>query len=156
MLKITRLTDYATVILTHMAKAPTQVFSAKSLAELLKMGPATVSKIMKMLSAQGLVGATRGAEGGYRLLKAPHEVSVIDILVAMEGPVAITECTLSGHRCGQALDCGVKGHWQRMNQVIMGALGQVTLADLVKPSVMNPLMIPVSSLVGAPHEAALL
>jgi FeS assembly SUF system regulator len=135
-----------------MAKSPTQVFSAKSLAELLKMGPATVSKIMKMLAAQGLVGATRGAEGGYRLLKAPEAVSVVDILVAMEGPVAITECTLSGHRCGQAHDCGVQGHWQRMNQVIMEALSQVSLADLTKPSAMNPFMIPVSSLVTARHN----
>src|SRR5665213_3056708 len=97
MLRITRLTDYATVILTHMAKSPLQVFSAKSLAALLKMGPATVSKIMKMLSARGLVVATRGAEGGYRLLRAPEEVSVVDILVAMEGPVAMTECSVNGH-----------------------------------------------------------
>lgn len=141
MLRITRLTDYATVILTHMAKSPAQVFSAKSLAALLKIGPATVSKILKMLSAQGLVGATRGADGGYRLLKTPENVSVVDILVAMEGPVAMTECSVTGHVCGHAHGCGVQGHWQRINQVMTSALSQVSLADLTSPTARNPFMI---------------
>lgn len=148
MLRITRLTDYATVILTHMAKNPLQVVSAKSLAELLKMGPATVSKIMKMLSAQDLVVSTRGAEGGYRLVKTPEQVSVVDILVAMEGPVSMTECTVTGHGCSQAHDCGVQGHWQRMNAVIVDALKKVSLADLARSSDSNPFMIKVSALRG--------
>lgn len=141
MLRITRLTDYATVILTHMAKHPAQVFSAKSLAALLKIGPATASKILKILSGQGLLAATRGAEGGYRLLKAPEDISVVDILAAMEGPVAMTECTVTGHHCGHAHDCGVQGHWQRINEVVTTALSRVSLADLVQPSMNNPFMI---------------
>ncbi len=88
MLRITRLTDYSTQLLTHMAGAPEQVFSAKSLSDIMKIGQATTSKILKMLSARHIVLATRGAEGGYRLLKDPTGISLADILVAMEGPVA--------------------------------------------------------------------
>lgn len=141
MLKITRLTDYATMMLTHMAVQPAQVFSAKSLSLLMKIGPATVSKILKILSAQGLLTSTRGAEGGYCLARAPEDISLVDILVTMEGPVAMTACTLQGHQCGQAHDCGVQGHWQRISHVMTTALSQVTLADLIRPVNENPFMI---------------
>jgi FeS assembly SUF system regulator len=137
MLRITRLTDYATVILSHMAQAPERLYSAKTLAEELSsngaaLGGATVSKVLKILSGHHIVLSTRGAEGGYKLAKPAHELTVTEIIEAIEGPLAITECALSTHQCGQSKGCGVQTHWQKINQIIVKALDQMTLADLVQ------------------------
>lgn len=131
MLRITRLTDYATVILGHMASAPETMYSAKALSETLSMGGATASKILKLLANHGLVISQRGKEGGYRLAKAPENIPVTDILEALEGPLAITECALHQNLCQQSSGCGVKDHWQRINSVIVNALKELSLADLL-------------------------
>lgn len=154
MLRITRLTDYATVILAHMASAPAQVCSAKSLSDNMKIGLPTVSKILKMLSARSIVLATRGAEGGYRLFQSPESVTLVDILAAMEGPVALTECAMAGHHCLQAHDCGVQGHWQRINEVVMTALRQVTLADLIQSPANSPFILRSSDILNALRRGA--
>lgn len=133
MLRITRLTDYATVILSHMAQAPERLYSAKTIAQDLSIGGATVSKILKMLSASHIVLSTRGAEGGYKLAQPAASLSVTRIIEAIEGPLAITECALVTHQCGQSKGCGVQTHWQKINAVIAQALSEVTLADMVNP-----------------------
>jgi FeS assembly SUF system regulator len=137
MLRITRLTDYATVILGHMALDPDRLYSAKTLAEQLSnngasLGGATISKVLKILSGHHIVLSTRGAEGGYKLAKSPDKLTITAIIEAIEGPLAITECALSQHHCGQAKGCGVQAHWQTINQVIAQALNQMTLADLIQ------------------------
>jgi FeS assembly SUF system regulator len=137
MLRITRLTDYATVILGHMAQAPERLYSAKVLADELslsgaELGGATVSKVLKILSGHHILVSSRGAEGGYKLAKPAHELTITAIIEAIEGPLAITECALSQHHCGQAKGCGVQTHWQKINQVIAKALDQMTLADLIQ------------------------
>ncbi len=142
MLRVTRLTDYATLILSYLASMPAQVVSAKSLSEIFNnIGSATVSKILKMLSAENILCATRGAEGGYKLHKAPEEISLVDILVAMEGRLALTECSMSGHHCNHSHDCSVQNHWQRINKVMIDALRQVSLADLAQPTGNIPFVI---------------
>jgi FeS assembly SUF system regulator len=114
-----------------MAQAPDRLYSAKSLAVELGMGGATVSKVLKILSARQIVASTRGSEGGYQLAKPAHELRVSEIIEAIEGPLAITECALRMHHCGQAKGCGVKTHWQKINQVIHRALSELSLADMV-------------------------
>jgi len=141
MLRITRLTDYATVVLGHMAQAPTRQFSAKTLAHELSMGGATVSKVLKMLSAHQVVISTRGAEGGYKLAKPADAIQITDVIEALEGPLAITECALKAKRCTQASDCSVQGNWQKINQVIIEALNRLTLADMIKSPESNPFTI---------------
>lgn len=141
MLRITRLTDYATVILSHMAQAPDRLYSAKSIAQELGIGGATASKILKILSGNHIVISTRGAEGGYKLAKSADSLRVTDIIEAIEGPLAITECALVSHHCGQSKGCGVQTHWQKINQVIVNALSELTLADMAKPISQNPFNI---------------
>jgi FeS assembly SUF system regulator len=131
MLRITKLTDYATLILGHMAQAPERQYSAKIIAQDLSMGGATVSKLLKLLSAHHILVSTRGAEGGYKLGKPPEKLAVIEIIEAIEGPLAITECALVSHHCGQAKGCGVQAHWKKINQVIFKSLSELTLADLM-------------------------
>lgn len=141
MLRITRLTDYATVILGHMAQAPERLFSAKTLAQELSMGGATVSKVLKMLSTHQVVSSTRGAEGGYKLAKPANAIQITDVIEALEGPLAITECALKAKVCEQARDCSVQSNWQRINQVIIEALSQLTLADMIQSPKNNPFSI---------------
>lgn len=128
---MTRLTDYATVVLSHMAQDSTAVYSAKSLSHTLAMGGATVSKILKLLANKGLVTSSRGKEGGYRLAKQPEHIPVTEILEALEGPLAMTECAIGAGHCEQAPACGIKDNWQHINAVILQALRQVSLADML-------------------------
>lgn len=131
MLRITRLTDYATLILGHMAQDPDRLYSASQITHELTIGPATVSKVLKILSAHQIVLSTRGSEGGYKLAKPAEALTVIEIIEAIEGPLAITECALSSHHCGQAKGCGVQTHWQKINRVIFKSLSELSLADLI-------------------------
>lgn len=131
MLRITKLTDYATLILGHMAQAPDRLFNAKSIADELKIGGPTVSKLLKILSTHHIVVSSRGAEGGYKLGKAPEALSVIEIIEAIEGPLAITECALASHQCSHATGCGAQTHWKKINRVIYQSLSQLTLANLM-------------------------
>lgn len=131
MLRVTRLTDYATAVLCELAKNTAQRASAHALALQLGMGLATVSKVLKLLSHAGLVTAVRGADGGYTLGRAPHGISLVDIIEALEGPLALTDCALPQQGgCDKASTCHVRGHWQAINQVIWDALQAVTLAHL--------------------------
>mgnify|MGYP001556574064 CR=1 FL=1 len=86
------------------------------------------------LARAGLVAATRGAEGGYRLARPPAAISAAEIVDALEGPVAITECSTQDSQCELESLCVVSDAWQQINQAILGALEDVSLADLQRPS----------------------
>jgi len=133
MLRITKLTDYATVVLTVLAARWGQVCSAAELAELVGLETPTVSKLLKSLAQAGLVESVRGVHGGYRLARLPQTIALIEIVEAMEGPLALTECSHQGNRCGIAQHCGLQFHWRQINEVIHDALRAVTLAQLLRP-----------------------
>jgi Rrf2 family protein len=92
-----------------------------------------VRKILKALVREGLLASSRGAQGGYRLAKAPAEVSVADVITALEGPIFLTDC-LAEARCTCQLEaqCPCSGAWQHVNRVLVSTLQGVTLADLSK------------------------
>jgi FeS assembly SUF system regulator len=129
MLRMSRLTDYGTLILSRMAQEPAALHTASSLAERTRLGPATVAKILKALAHAGLVSSQRGAHGGYRLARPAEHITACEIIDALEGPVAITEC--AGHQCELESICGVGGAWQRINAGIRRALDDITLEQLV-------------------------
>ncbi|BCT92866.1 transcriptional regulator [Lysobacter helvus] len=135
MLRVTKLTDYATVVLTALAAAgPDTVLSAAELAERAGLEATTVAKLLKPLAQAGLVASFRGAHGGYRLAREANAISLIEIVEAMEGPLAMTECSLHADACGIEHSCGVRANWRRINDVVADALRGVTLADLVSPA----------------------
>lgn len=133
MLRVSKLTDYATVVMTCLAAAGDGVLSAQALAERARLEAPTVSKLLKQLAQAGLVVSTRGINGGYRLSRAPREISIADIVTAMEGPIGMTECSVHAGACGHEPHCGVRMNWQRINHAIATALAEVSLADMVKP-----------------------
>ena len=140
MLRVTKLTDYATVLLACLAKAPNAVLSASDLAEQAKLELPTVSKVLKPLSRAGLVQAFRGSQGGYRLAKPATQISLYAVLEAMEGRPGMTECSGEHSQCQHEPHCGIQDHWQRINGVIAGALQSVSIAELGgKPAKSIPL-----------------
>src|SRR5690606_18414719 len=107
------------------------VLSATELAEASGLEVPTVSKVLKPLAQAGLVDGFRGVRGGYRLARAAAAISLVEIVEAMEGPLAMTECSLDHGECGISQQCGVRGNWRRINDVIAEALRGVTLADML-------------------------
>lgn len=134
MLRVSKLTDYATVVLAEMARAPEQVHTAPDLAARTHLARPTVSKLLKLLARGGLLTSYRGAHGGYLLAFTPERISAASIIDTVEGPVAMTECGLEHHQCELEHVCGVGPHWQRINRAVRAALEEVSLADLAGSS----------------------
>lgn len=131
MLRVTKLTDYATVVLAALAIAPNRVHSAAELAERSHLELPTVSKLLKPLAHAGLVTGFRGASGGYRLARAPAQISLIEIVEAIEGPLGVTECSGEHSNCAHEPHCGVQGQWRQINDVIADTLRGMTLAQML-------------------------
>lgn len=134
MLRMSRLTDYGTVILAHLARHDAaQLQTTSDVAEHTHLALTTVSKLLKILTRAGLIASFRGASGGYRLARPASEISAAEIIDALEGPVSITECSALTHSCDLATTCGVGNAWQRINVAIRAGLDQVTLEQLAQP-----------------------
>ncbi len=133
MLRVTKLTDYATVVMTVLAHHSDAVLSASELAERAGLETTTVSKLLKPLAQAGLVEGFRGANGGYRLVRPADQIGLIEIVEAMEGPLGMTECSVHSGNCGIEQSCGVRANWRRINDVVIEALRGVTLAQMLAP-----------------------
>ncbi|KAB8318423.1 SUF system Fe-S cluster assembly regulator [Tolypothrix campylonemoides VB511288] len=131
MLRVAKLTDYATLVLTVMAAEPDAVLSATGLAERAGLEATTVSKVLKPLAQAGLVDGFRGAHGGYRLARPPAAIGLIEIVEAMEGPLGMTECSVHDGNCTIEGRCNVRANWRRINDVVIDALRTVTLAQML-------------------------
>ncbi|HEY0749253.1 MAG TPA: SUF system Fe-S cluster assembly regulator [Steroidobacteraceae bacterium] len=130
MLRMGKMTDYATVVLASLAQEPSTARAAAELAERTRLGRPTVSKVLKGLQRAGMVISSRGAQGGYRLARPPDQITAAQILDVFEGPIAITECSGASSQCGIERLCRVGGAWQRVNAAIRRALEDVTLHQL--------------------------
>ena len=139
MLRVSKLTDYGTVVLAHMARKPADVFAASDVAAATYLAVPTVSKLLKCFTRAGLVTSQRGARGGYSLARAPERITAVEIIDAVEGRVAITQCSLGHDRCYLEAVCGVGHNWQRISMAVREALGTVTLAQLARPTAVVPL-----------------
>ncbi|MGB5739745.1 MAG: SUF system Fe-S cluster assembly regulator [Woeseia sp.] len=139
MLRISKLTDYGTVVLGHLAQVEGGYASAPDIASATGVGLPTVSKLLKNLAKAGLVTSTRGAQGGYRLSREAARISAADVIDALEGPVSITECSGEDSHCGLEAVCNVGSAWQRINVGIRRALQEISLDDLKRANAPTPL-----------------
>lgn len=130
MLRMSKLTDYGTMVLAQLAASDPGWTTTHEVAAATHLAQPTVSKLLKSLVRAGLVTSTRGAQGGYALARPARAISAAEILDALEGPVAITECSSSRGCCDLESFCRVGSAWQRINSSIRRALEDVTLADL--------------------------
>ena len=132
MLRITKLTDYAIVVLTHCADE--DQYTARDLADRSQLPRPTVGKVLKTLARAGLVVASRGKKGGYSLARPAKEISIAEIIEAIEGPIALTECgDPTAGQCEMEGGCPVKAHWQKISAVVRRALENVSLEVLRQP-----------------------
>jgi FeS assembly SUF system regulator len=147
MLRLSKLTDYAMVILTCMAKNQDNLHTAVDIAKATGVALPTVSKILKALLKANVLVSMRGAKGGYRLARTAEKITIATVISALEGPIALTECSISHQDCGQVSGCEIGGVWGRINQTVFNALEAITLADMVFPAhTPQEISIPLSSL----------
>ncbi|MBI0434173.1 SUF system Fe-S cluster assembly regulator [Roseomonas sp. KE0001] len=133
MLRLSKLTDYAVVVLSRL-EAEGGVQTAPGLAAATGIAEPTVAKVLKTLGHSGLVEGLRGARGGYRLARPLSAMPLSEVIVAIDGPIALTACVdgASGG-CEAEAVCPVRGRWDPVNEAIRAALSSITLADLAVP-----------------------
>jgi FeS assembly SUF system regulator len=141
MVRLGKLTDYGLVLMTCIARSDAvSLRTARDLAQESHLPLSTVSKLLKELLHCGLLVSHRGIKGGYILARDSREISVLEIIAAIEGPMALTECStdVTG-LCNLESGCPIKSNQQVINQAIRGVLEKVTLSDLAHPLQLTPL-----------------
>ncbi|MFP4639767.1 MAG: SUF system Fe-S cluster assembly regulator [Guyparkeria sp.] len=138
MLKISRLSDYAIVLLTALASdsetEPGQHrANARALAERTGINMPTVGKLLKLLHGQGIVHSRQGRSGGYFLARPAEAISLAEIIEAIDGPIAMTDCFRPDHDCAMEGDCAVRPHWEAINRGVHALLDATSLADMSRP-----------------------
>lgn len=142
MLRISKLTDYAILMMVELARDG-EMLSAHTLAERVHVEIPTASKVLKLLAGNELLESYRGANGGYRVSRTAAEISVAEVIAAIEGPIAMTECSVEEGLCAQEDNCDLRSNWQRISLAVAQALRDVSLAEMSAPvgKTSNPLHI---------------
>jgi FeS assembly SUF system regulator len=141
MIRMSKQTDYGIVLLTQFATDPAGLtLSARELSQRADLPLPMVSKILKVLTRERLLLSQRGARGGYALARRPDEITVTDVISALDGPFAMTECVDAPGDCRQESTCPVRSNWHLINQTVRRALDNITLWDMTRP--LTPPLIP--------------
>lgn len=132
MIRLSKLSDYAIVVLSQLARESGRLVSASGLSDSTGIPEPTVSKVLKLLAKSDIIVSTRGAAGGYMMERSPEEITVRELIVALEGPIAVTSCVdESDTQCGIGHMCPMKGRWQKVNRAIMNTLDDMSLTELL-------------------------
>lgn len=130
MLRLSKLTDYAVVVLLRLGQTDS-VQTTPGLSAATGVPEPTVAKVLKSLATADIVTSMRGAHGGYRLASGLDQLSVADVIAAIDGPIALTACVDGGSGlCDVQSTCGVRGRWNVVNEAIRSGLESISLADL--------------------------
>lgn len=136
MIRMSKQADYGIVLMTHLAADPDREmtsYSARELAKETRLPLPMVSKILKVLTREGLLLSQRGVNGGYALARPPEGITVADVIRVMEGPIALTECGDVRGECRHEPICPVRVNWEKINDAVRSALEKITLSDMVRP-----------------------
>ena len=133
MVRLSKLTDYASVILAQMARYPDVLWAAGQLSDESSIPKPTCIKLLKLLVKGGVLTSTQGARGGYSLARAPSQIPVKVIIEAIEGPTAITECGTEETLCRRTDHCAVMSRWRELGDQVDHILTKTTLEDLISP-----------------------
>lgn len=132
MLRMSRLTDYGILLLAHLA-AENEQRNARELTEGTGLPGPAVSKLLKRLAREGFLESQRGTKGGYALARPAEQISVAAVIDALEGPIALTECSAHPGACEREASCQVRAPWQRINLAVRRTLEHIHLSELVRP-----------------------
>ena len=145
MLRLSNLADYGVVVMTAAARVADGggLASSAQIAQLTSIPAPTVAKLMGMLGRAGLLSSKRGVGGGFALARGPADISLADIVEAIDGPIALTHCGQAGADCcGISANCQVRPHWAPVNAAVRTALAGVSLAELAPELRIQEQMVP--------------
>ncbi len=136
MIKLSRMADYGVLLMTELARAADVLRTAPELAANTGLPVPTVSKVLKLLAQDGMLHSQRGTKGGYALARTAETITVADIIGAVEGPIALTDCVdADGSLCEIEALCPTRTNWRRINEALTEALSSVTLAEMAQPPI---------------------
>jgi len=138
MIILSKLADYGVILATRLAAEPERRFTAVALAAETRLPQATAAKLLKALAHAGLVTATRGAAGGYRLAREAARISVAEVVAAIDGDIGLTQCSVHAADCEHTTYCPTRPHWAAINRAVGEALSAVSLDDMISPFVFLP------------------
>jgi len=130
MIKIGKLSDYALRIAVHLVATKDKLCTNDELSQTLHIPVATVRKLLKKLVDAKLVTSIRGFKGGYQLSSAPEKISLAQVIVAVEGPISITECAINNAECKSSRRCDLKENWSIINNYFVDTLAGINLLDM--------------------------
>jgi FeS assembly SUF system regulator len=140
MIILSKLADYGVIVATHLAAYPERQVTAGAVAAATQLPRATVAKLLKALAHAGLVTATRGAAGGYRLARAATAISVAEVVAAIDGDIGLTQCSVHVDECVRTTYCPTRPHWAAINRAVGQALAAVSLDAMITPAAFVPRM----------------
>ncbi len=121
------------LVITRLAERPRALLSAQQLAEECHLELPTVSKVLKLLCKANLLNSVRGAQGGYRLERSAEQISVTDVISAIEGPMGVTQCSSEPGSCSHESVCQLRGNWHVIDHEIHRLLDNLSIADMRRP-----------------------
>src|SRR4051794_1781505 len=133
MIILSKLADYGVIAATHLAADPEGQATAAAIAAETRLPQATVAKLLKALAHAGLVTATRGAAGGYRLARRASAISVAEGVAAIDGDIGMTQCSIHVDDCARTTFCPTRPHWAAINRAVGAALSAVSLDEMLTP-----------------------
>jgi FeS assembly SUF system regulator len=142
MIRLSKLADYGIVMMTHLAREGSRHTATHDIAAATHVPAAMASKILKLLARADLLVSRRGAHGGYELARSAHDITVAEVIEALDGPIAITSCVDHGPAdCVIEQLCPARTNWQQINDAIRDALGGISvdqMARTIPPAFMTP------------------
>src|SRR5499427_6079225 len=138
MIILSKLADYGVIVATHLAAYPARQVTASAVAIETRLPQATVAKVLKALAHAGLVTAARGAGGGYRLARSATEISVAEVVAAIDGDIGLTQCSIHVDECARTSYCPTRPHWAAINRAVGEALSAISLDAMITPAAFLP------------------
>jgi Rrf2 family protein len=132
MLKLSKKVDYGLIALMHLARFDDSPWSAREIAESYDIPGNLLAKVLQKMGRQGLVASQQGTKGGYTLGRTADRIKAVEVVEAIEGPVSLAQCFTSDGSCVQFEKCHLKSPLQRLNDIVIQMLAQVTVAQLVE------------------------
>lgn len=130
MLRIGKMTDYALLLTNHLVSTNGALCTTEELAAATTLPLASVRKLLKQLVDAGIIVSQRGVKGGYHLANAPGQFTIADVIGAIEGPIALTQCATLQDGCNLSSSCDLKSNWGYLNQMVIDLFQHITLDDM--------------------------
>ena len=139
MIKVSRMADYAILLVCKMSNDENKVYSSQELSIITSLKITTISKILTKLTKANVTHSIRGVSGGYKLTMQAEDISVGNIIDIIDGKVALTICVEEGenHNCNLVSLCPSQSNWQIINNTVREALNSVSIAEMANPFVSN-------------------